>query len=79
MKNILSYQNREFSGKEILEWAQYQVDNNTSHSKQGARILKYFNNLHLDRMYLIDSRYRTYACYDEGYTLRKQPIVYRIR
>ena len=81
MKNILSYKDTKFTGKEILEWAHYQVDNQTSHAKQGARILKYFHNIHLDRMYSICGHcydYTCYTCYD-GYTLRKHPIICRVK
>ena len=40
MKNILSYKyGTVFTGAEILEWAQYQVDNYTSHHQQGNTIL----------------------------------------
>lgn len=41
MKNILSYKNPCFSGQEILDWANYQVNNKTSHYKQGIESFKF--------------------------------------
>lgn len=59
MKNILSYQpGTEFYGEEILAWAKYQVENNTSHKKQGEAILKKFSNINLNKKYVVYSSYR---------------------
>lgn len=41
MRNILSYQpGTKFTGEEIVKWANFQIENKTSHMKQGERILK---------------------------------------
>ena len=54
MKNILSFKpGTKISGREILNWANFQVEHQTSHFKQGRRILKYFGNLRPERMYLV--------------------------
>lgn len=56
MKNILSYKpGTKFSGKEILEWAKYQIDHNTSRRKQGQKIINRFSNLKQDCEYEIHS------------------------
>ena len=66
MKNILSYQNGTiFTGKEIIDWANYQVNNKTSKSKYGLRILKYYKDtLKPDRKYRVFTRYETAGCND---------------
>lgn len=73
MKNILSYQNGSvFTGKEIIDWANFQVDNKTSKSKYGARILKYYKDtLKYTREYHVFSRYETAGCND----IRTMPLV----
>ncbi len=75
MKNILSYQNGSvFTGKEIIDWANYQVGNKTSKSKYGARILKYYKDtLKSARKYYVFSRYETAGCNDT----RTMPLVVR--
>lgn len=41
MKNILSYQFfTPFTGKEIREWALFQIEHHTSHSKEADWLLK---------------------------------------
>lgn len=58
MRNILSYEpGTKFSGREILDWARHQVENKTSHEKQGAIILRRFYNLKPEKMYLVQSNY----------------------
>ena len=66
MKNILSYQNSAvFTGEEILDWANYQVNNGTSKKKYAARILKYYGDtLKSTREYHVLSRYETAGCND---------------
>ena len=61
MKNILSYQNGTiFTGKEIIDWANYQVNNKTSKSKYGLRIMKYYQyTLISDRKCRVFTRYET--------------------
>ena len=73
MKNILSYQTPIFTGKEILDWANYQVDNKTSHYKQGKRILRLFSAIKPNRKYYIFASYENWNC--GNWT--KIPIVYR--
>lgn len=58
MRNILSYQPSEtFSGEEILNWASFQIQNDTSHKKQGQRILDRFYNLNKNRKYYVRSSF----------------------
>lgn len=73
MKNILSYQSGAvFTGKEIIDWANFQVDNKTSKSKYGARILKYYKaTLKSTREYHVFSKYETAGCND----IRTMPLV----
>lgn len=73
MKNILSYQNGTmFTGKEIIDWANYQVNNKTSKSKYGLRILKYYKDtLKFDRKYRVFTRHETAGCNDT----RAMPLV----
>ncbi len=78
MKNILSYKNPCFSGQEILDWANYQVNNKTSHYKQGLRVLNLFGNIKSDRKYYIFSNYRTQHSYC-GYSIKHKLIIYRCK
>lgn len=78
MKNILSYKNPCFSGQEILDWANYQVNNKTSHYKQGLRVLNLFGNIKPDRRYYIFSNYRTWHSYC-GYSIKPKLIIYRCK
>lgn len=75
MKNILSYQNGTvFTGSEIIDWANFQVDNKTSKEKYGARILKcYKDTLKSYREYRVYTRYETAGCND----IRIAPLVIR--
>lgn len=73
MKNILSYQNAVFSGKEILDWANYQIDNHTSHYGQGLRILNYFSKIKPDEDYIIQTSYETFSVNE----IRKQIRILR--
>lgn len=75
MKNILSFKpGTKISGQEILDWANFQVEHQTSHFKQGCRILKYFGNLRHERMYLVKTQYETAGCGD----IRHEPVVIRV-
>lgn len=78
MKNILSYKNPWFSGQEILDWANYQVNNKTSHYKQGLRVLNLFGNIKPDKKYYIFSNYRTRRSYC-GYSIKPKLIIYRCK
>lgn len=78
MKNILSYKNPCFNGQEILDWANYQVNNKTSHYKQGLRVLNLFGNIKPDRKYYIFSNYRTWRSYC-GYSINPKLIIYRCK
>ena len=73
MKNILSFQPcTVWTGREILDWAQYQVENNTSHYNQGKYILsRYGKTLIPSRKYTVSSSYETFGC---GVVVHK-PIV----
>ena len=73
MRNILSYQsNTAFTGKEILAWAAFQVNNQTSHIKQGQKILKlYSETLNPSRYYYVRSSYETAGCGD----IRHEPLI----
>lgn len=59
MLNILSYQTKVFTGREILAWAHYQVDNQTALSRlrQAKRILSRFGNINPDRKYVVIPSY----------------------
>ena len=62
MRNILSYQpDMKFTGREIIEWSNFQVENKTSHMKQGEYILKHFNLLP-HREYYIRTSYEGTGC-----------------
>ena len=59
MRNILSYEaGTQFTGQEILDWAKAQVENKTSHQKQGEIILRRFYNLNPTKLYLVQTNYR---------------------
>ena len=59
MKNIFSCTpETQFSGQEILDWAKHQIENETSHKKQGAVILRRFSNLNPDKMYFVRNQYQ---------------------
>ena len=62
MKNILSYKpGTVFIGQEILDWAKYQIENKTSHYKQGKRIMRlYGKSLNANRKYHIFSQYESW-------------------
>lgn len=76
MKNILSYQSGAvFTGEEIIDWANFQVDSKTSKSKYGARILKYYKDtLKSCRKYRVYTRYETAGCND----IRIAPLIIRV-
>lgn len=73
MKNILSFENgTKFTGQEILDWANYQIKNNTSHYKQGQRLLKiYGKTLNPVRNYWVYSQYETFGVGD----VRHKPLI----
>ncbi len=77
MKNILSYQpGTIFSGKEILDWAYFQVNNATSHQKQGKRIIRlYADTLQSDRNYYVCSSYETFGCGN----WRNEPLIIKVK
>jgi hypothetical protein len=53
MRNLLSVQNGIFTGQEILDWIQHQIENNTSHAHE-AKFLQ--TNIAPDRNYRILSK-----------------------
>ena len=73
MKNILSYQYPvTFSGKEIRDWANYQIQNNTSHKEQAERILKlYGDTIVSERKYRVLSSFETFGCAE----IRHSPLI----
>lgn len=73
MRNILSYQNGQFTGEEITKWAQYQVENKTSHQKAGRYILNHYN-LFPQKMYRVKTSFGGTGC---GETIHK-PLVLNI-
>lgn len=64
MRNILSYQHKVFTGREILKWAHYQLDNQVAlpRLRQAKRILSRFGNINPDREYVILPSYETFGC-----------------
>lgn len=60
MRNILSYQRKVFTGREILAWAHYQVA--LPRLRQAKRILSRFGNINPDREYVILPSYETFGC-----------------
>lgn len=76
MRNILSYEpyKAKFTGQEILDWARHHVANETSHARQGRRILRlYEKTLNPTRLYYVLSNYETAGCCD----FRHEPVVLR--
>jgi hypothetical protein len=73
MRNILSYQNGKFTGQEIMDWAKYQVENETSHKDAGRYILNHFNLIPYNT-YTVRSSYSGTGC---G-TIIHKPIVLRV-
>ena len=54
MINILSYQNRIFSGEMILNWAIFQIKNHTSKEKLANKLIYYYqDSIKLNRLYII--------------------------
>ena len=74
MKNILSYQpGTVFSGQEILDWANYQIKNKTSHYRQGLRVLRlYGKTLNPIRDYVVKTTYESWRC---GSAIHKPLVV----
>lgn len=62
MRNILSYQyGTIFTGKEINDFIDYHINNNTSHKKDAIRLMKHFifKNNHSYMTYLGQTNERT--------------------
>ncbi len=54
MINILSYQNRIFSGEMILNWAMFQIKNHTSKEKLASQLIYYYqDSIKLNRFYIV--------------------------
>ena len=73
MKNILSYQDKRFTGAEIKEWIKHHLDNHTEYYKMAKSMRGYLNTIHDDRTYLLSLRKKTFAC---GGEVRYQPQLY---
>mgnify|MGYP004454862533 FL=1 len=56
MKNILSYITP-ISGKDILDWFEYQAENETSHKREYNFMIKKWSNIQRDRTYKIVFQY----------------------
>lgn len=76
MKNILSYiPGTQFSGKEILDWAKYQVANETSHKEYGEIIMEKFSNIKPEKLYCIETNYRGTGCGE----IKNKPRIWKVR
>ena len=54
MINILSYQNRIFSGEMILNWAMFQIKNHTSKEKLANQLIYYYqDSIKPNRLYIV--------------------------
>ena len=54
MINILSYQNRIFSGEMILNWAMFHIKNHTSKEKLANQLIYYYqDSIKPNRLYII--------------------------
>lgn len=54
MINILSYQNRIFSGETILNWAIFQIKNHTSKEKLANQLIYYYqDSIKPNRFYIV--------------------------
>lgn len=54
MINILSYQNRIFSGEMILNWAMFKIKNHTSKEKLANQLIYYYqDSIKPNRFYII--------------------------
>lgn len=54
MINILSYQNRIFSGEMILNWAIFQIKNHTSKEKLANQLIYYYqDSIKPNRFYIV--------------------------
>lgn len=54
MINILSYQNRIFSGEMILNWAMFQIKNHTSKEKLANQLIYYYqDSIKPNRFYIV--------------------------
>ena len=75
MRNILSYKQQQLIlGSEIICWAQYQIDNQTSHLKQGKHIMRVYGKTLLpNRYYHVYPSYESWGC---GMIVRK-PLIKR--
>lgn len=72
MRNILSYQRPIFTGQEIMEWAKYHFENNTSHYKAARYILNHYKLIPL-REYFISTHYYGTGCGE----IRHKPYIKR--
>jgi hypothetical protein len=72
MRNILSYApDTAFSGQEILDWANYQVENKTGHFRNARLILHYYKNLRAETLYTV----RTYRTPNHWYERVQIPLI----
>ena len=66
-RNIISYKlGTRFTGREIKDWIQYHLDNETSHTKVANTMRDYLNRLEDDVMYyLYKENYKSSENYNE--------------
>ena len=58
MRNILNEpQETKFTGKEIINWATYQIENETVDKEEAIHILDRFSGIGQDRFYKISKAY----------------------
>lgn len=62
MRNILSYQYMPFLGKEIREWIEYHIENNTEYYKIAYSMRRYLKTIYNDRRYRVDLNPSGTAC-----------------
>lgn len=74
MRNLLSYQDRCFTGTEIKEWIKYHINNHTEYYKMVKSMRGYLDTIHDDREYIFALRKKTFACGGEE---RYKPQLWR--
>ena len=54
LRNILSFsEDVEVTGQEILDWARYQIENNTEHKKMAKVVLRRFGDIRPNSKYTV--------------------------
>lgn len=76
MKNILSYNNGRFLGKEIKDWIDYHTKNQTEYTRIAQSMVRYIDTLNDARVYKIELSPSGTAC---GERKRYKPNVILIK